>query len=267
MSTDKKRRPAKFEELVEIMARLREPGGCPWDREQTPSSLKPYILEEAYEVIGAVEKGDWEELCAELGDLMLQVVFQARLAEEEGRFDIDDVIGAIVGKLIRRHPHVFGDKVVEDAGAVVENWEKIKLSESPGRPVTEGIDRRLPALLRAQRMQDKVARVGFDWEEPAGALRKVEEEVGELREALSGGTSERVEEEIGDLFFAVVNVSRLAGLGAEEALRKSILKFDERFRRVEKGLRAKGLSPHEATLQEMEDLWQKAKGDRRKDEG
>ncbi len=250
---------ASFAELVRLMARLRAPDGCPWDREQTPESLKPYILEEAYEVLHAIEDEDWRELCSELGDLMLQIVFQARIAEEEGRFEIGDVLGAIVEKMTRRHPHVFGGREADDSRAVLRNWEEIKQAESPQRSVADGVDRRLPALLRAQRLQDKVSRVGFDWEEPAGAMSKLEEEVGELGQALAGETPERVEEELGDVLFAAVNVARLGGLGAEEALRKSIMKFERRFRKVEEGLRARGLSLQEATLEQMEEIWQAAK--------
>lgn len=249
----------EFSELVNIMARLRGEGGCPWDREQTPATLKQYILEEAYEVIGAIEKEDWEELPSELGDLLLQVVFQARIAEEAGRFDIGDVIGAIVGKMIRRHPHVFGDGRADTATAVLESWERIKGREDPDRPITEGVDHRLPALQRAQRIQDKVSRVGFDWERPEGALAKLEEEVGEFREALAAGEAGPIEEELGDVFFALVNVARLTGCHAEETLKKSILKFENRFRKVEEGLKEQGLSPHEATLDQMETLWQAAK--------
>jgi tetrapyrrole methylase family protein/MazG family protein len=251
-----------FSDLVETMARLRGEDGCPWDREQTPETLKQYILEEAYEVIGAIEQRSWEELPGELGDLLLQIVFQARLAEEAGRFDIGDVTTAIVRKMIRRHPHVFGDGTAESSGAVLENWERIKRREDPERPVTEGIDHRLPALQRAQRVQDKVSRVGFDWERPEGALAKLEEEIGEFRDALASGSSSQVEEELGDVFFALVNVARLTGCHAEETLKKSISKFEDRFRKVEDGLRKKGLSPHEATLDQMETLWQAAKKDK-----
>lgn len=249
----------EFQSLVELMSRLRSVEGCPWDREQTPGSLKPYILEEAYEVIAAIEGEDWPELCSELGDLLLQVVFQAQIAREEGRFDISDVIDAIVTKMTRRHPHVFGDVKVRGAAGVMSNWEKIKRAEAPDRSVTAGVDQRLPALMRAHRLQEKVGRVGFDWERPEGAMDKVREELEEVRDALESEPPERVEEELGDLLFAVVNLSRLAGHNAEEALRKSMLKFEERFRKVEEGLRAGGLAPEDATLEEMEGLWRAAK--------
>jgi tetrapyrrole methylase family protein/MazG family protein len=249
----------EFDALVALMARLRSEDGCPWDREQTPSTLKPYILEEAYEVIAAIEKEDREELCSELGDLLLQVVFQARIAEEEGTFAMGDVIEAIVEKMTRRHPHVFGDADARDSAAVLDSWEKIKRAENPRRSVTAGVDHRLPALLRAQRIQDKVARVGFDWESPEGAVRKVREEFEEVKEALAGEPPERVEEELGDLLFAVVNVARLAGANGEEALRKANIKFEKRFRKVEEELRSLGLTPDKATLEQMERIWQAAK--------
>ena len=251
----------KFDELIGIMARLRGDGGCPWDREQNPLSLKPYILEEAYEVIGAIEKEDWKELCSELGDLLLQIVFQARLGEEKGRFDIGDVIDAINAKMVRRHPHVFGDTAVDGSAAVMENWEKIKQIETPGRSLTEGVDLRLPALLRAQRLQEKVGRVGFDWENAFGAARKLDEEIGEFKEAVDHESPQRVEEELGDVFFALVNVARLSGLNAEETLRKATVKFENRFRKVEEGLRDRGMVPDEASLDEMEALWEESKGE------
>jgi MazG family protein len=258
--TDGKRSDRRdMADLVSLMARLRGEGGCPWDREQTPATLKPYILEEAYEVIAAIEKEDWSELCSELGDLLLQVVFQARIAEERELFDMGNVVAVVVEKMTRRHPHVFGGTEAKDSAAVLGNWEKIKRAESPGRSVTAGVDRRLPPLLRAQRIQDKVARVGFDWESPEGAVRKVREEFGEVREALDGEPPERVEEELGDLLFAVVNVARLSGLNAAESLRKANIKFEKRFQKVEEGLRGRGLAPEEATLEQMEEIWEAAK--------
>jgi len=251
-----------FGGFVDLMARLRAPGGCPWDRKQTPESLKPYVIEEAYEVIGAIEKGDWDELREELGDLLLQVVFQARIAEEEGRFAIADVVQGIHTKLVRRHPHVFGDATAADAEEVLANWEKIKQAEKAGRSVVAGVDPRLPALQRAWRMQKKVSKVGFDWERPEGALEKLEEEIGEFRRAREEEGPERAEEEMGDALFALVNVARLAGINPEEALKKSVAKFELRFRAVEEGLRARGLDPARASLEQMEELWQEAKGPR-----
>jgi len=250
-----------FAGFVELMARLRAPDGCPWDRKQTAESLKPYVIEEAYEVVGAIEQGDQREICEELGDLLLQVVFQARVAEEAGHFAIADVVRAIHEKLVRRHPHVFGDATAADADEVVTNWERIKQAEKAGRSVVEGVDPRLPALQRAWRMQKKVSKVGFDWERPEGALEKLHEELEEFRVARETETPERAEEEMGDALFALANVARLAGINPEEALKKSSAKFERRFRAVEAGLRAGGIDPAQATLEQMEALWQAAKRD------
>jgi MazG family protein len=250
-----------FAAFVELMARLRAPDGCPWDRKQTAASLKPYVLEEAYEVVGAIEQGSQPEICEELGDLLLQVVFQACVAEEAGHFAIADVVRGIHEKLVRRHPHVFGDASAADADEVVTNWERIKQAEKAGRSVVEGVDPRLPALQRAWRMQKKVAKVGFDWERPEGALAKLHEELEEFRVARETETPERAEEEMGDALFALANVARLSGINPEEALKKSSAKFERRFRAVEQGLRAQGLDPAQATLAQMEDLWQAAKKD------
>jgi MazG family protein len=253
-----------FAAFVELMARLRAPGGCPWDRKQTAESLKPYVIEEAYEVVAAIEHGDPREICEELGDLLLQVVFQARVAEDAGQFAIADVVRAIHEKLVRRHPHVFGDAAAADAGEVLVNWERIKQQEKAGRSVVEGVDPRLPALQRAWRMQKKVAKVGFDWERPEGALEKLHEELEEFRRARESETPERAEEEMGDALFALANVARLAGINPEEALKKAAAKFERRFRAVEEGLRAQGIDPASATLEQMEALWQAAKGDGRR---
>lgn len=251
-----------FAAFVDLMARLRAPGGCPWDRKQTAESLKPYVIEEAYEVVAAIEHGDPREICEELGDLLLQVVFQARVAEDAGQFAIVDVVRAIHEKLVRRHPHVFGDATVADAGEVMVNWERIKQQEKAGRSVVEGVDPRLPALQRAWRMQKKVAKVGFDWERPEGALEKLHEELEEFRVARERETPERAEEEMGDALFALANVARLAGINPEEALKKASAKFERRFRAVEAGLRAQGIDPADATLEQMEHLWEQAKNDR-----
>jgi len=248
-----------FAAFVALMARLRAPGGCPWDRKQTAESLKPYVLEEAYEVVAAIEQGDPREICEELGDLLLQVVFQARVAEDAGQFAIADVVRAIHEKLVRRHPHVFGGPAVDSAEEVLTNWELIKQAEKAGRSAVAGVDHRLPALQRAWRMQKKVAKVGFDWERPEGALEKLHEELEEFRVARETETPERAEEEMGDALFALANVARLAGINPEEALKKAAAKFERRFRAVEAGLRARGTEPGRATLAEMEELWQAAK--------
>lgn len=263
----KKEEKPDFDGLVALMARLRGPRGCPWDRKQTPESLKPYILEEAYEVLSAIEKGDWKELRSELGDLLFQVVFQARLAEEAGRFGIAGVVEAVLEKMVRRHPHVFGEVQVRDADEVVENWEKIKRTESAGRSVLEGVDPRLPALLRACRIQEKVAKVGFDWENWEGAFEKLREELEEFKRALAEEPAERAEEEMGDILFALVNVSRLLGINPEEVLRRSIVKFEGRFQKVEEGLRRRGVPLEKATLNEMEALWQEVKNSPQRRQG
>jgi len=254
---------ARFTELVEIMARLRGESGCPWDRQQTHESIKPYLVEESYEVLEAIDERDPAKLCEELGDLTLQVVFHARMAEEAAAFDIGDVLAAICEKLKRRHPHVFGDVVAETAQEVLFNWEQIKQTErqeSQGKAsLLDGVPRELPALLRAHRLQEKASRVGFDWSEAREVLQKVEEEFGELRAAMEGQAPERVEAELGDLLFALVNLGRFLAVNPEEALRKTIARFIRRFRHIEEALAESGRSLGKATLQEMDALWAEAK--------
>ncbi len=256
-----------FQELVGIMTRLRAADGCPWDREQDHITLKPYLLEETYEVLDAIEAGDDGQLRSELGDVLLQVVFHAQIASETGRFTADDVCRAITEKLIRRHPHVFADVAVADSNDVLRNWEQIKLEErggdeGPAPSALDGVPRPLPALLRAQRVQEKASHVGFDWEHVDGALAKVTEEIEELRqECDAGGTPERIHEEFGDLLFALVNVARFMKVAPEDALRGAVDKFDRRFRRVEQVLAARGTSLREATLQEMDTVWNEIKAE------
>jgi len=252
-----------FAELVKVMARLRAADGCPWDREQTHASLKPYLLEEAYEALEAIDVGDDGELCKELGDVLLQVVFHAQIAGEEGRFSIDDVARAIVDKLIHRHPHVFGDLEVDGADQVVTNWERIKQEERRGKDrqpsVLDGVPKQLPALLRAQRIQGKASRVGFDWDEIAGPLAKVEEEFAELRKAMEVGSAAEVEEEFGDLLFALVNVGRFLKVAPEDTLRRAVEKFERRFRQVEETARTQGRDLQEMSMQEMDQIWNQIK--------
>lgn len=252
-----------FAELVKVMARLRAADGCPWDREQTHASLKPYLLEEAYEALEAIDVGDDGELCKELGDVLLQVVFHAQIAGEEGRFSIDDVARAIVEKLIHRHPHVFGDVEVDGADQVVTNWERIKQEERRGKDrqpsVLDGVPKQLPALLRAQRIQGKASRVGFDWDEIAGPLAKVEEEFAELRQAMEVGSAAEVEEEFGDLLFALVNVGRFLKVAPEDTLRRAVEKFEQRFRQVEETARTQGRDLQEMSMQEMDQIWDQIK--------
>ena len=252
-----------FTQLVEIMARLRGENGCPWDREQTSESIKPYLVEETYEVLEAIDDQEPAKLREELGDLMLQIVFHARMAEEAGVFSIGDVLAAINSKLVRRHPHVFGEVKAETAQEVLFNWEQIKQTErrqAQGQAsLLDGVPREMPALLRAHRLQEKASRVGFDWKEAQEVLQKVEEELEELREAMQGQAADRVEAELGDLLFALVNLSRFLAVNPEEALRKTIARFIARFRYIEEELTRRGRSLRQATLQEMDALWAEAK--------
>ena len=220
--------------LVGVMRRLLAPDGCPWDREQTLETLRKYVLEEACEVIDAIEGGDRKALQEELGDLLLQIVFQAELGRGEGAFAIDDVVSGIVDKLVHRHPHVFGDLEAKDADEVLRNWEKIKAVEKKGRGILGGVPRSLPALTRAQRIGEKVARVGFDWDDKSGSRAKLTEELGELDHAVASGDASAIEDEMGDVLFALVNLSRHLELDAEGALRRTIDKFTKRFSHVEK---------------------------------
>ena len=255
--------PERFTELVQIMARLRGENGCPWDREQTSESIKPYLVEETYEVLEAIDEQDPVKLREELGDLTLQIVFHAQMAEEAGLFTIADVLTGINDKLVRRHPHVFGDVKAETAQEVLFNWEQIKKAErqqAKGQAsLLDGVPRELPALLRAHRLQDKASRVGFDWQEAREVLQKVEEEFGELRSAMEGQAPEQVEAELGDLLFSLVNLSRFLAVNPEEALRKTIARFIARFRYIEEELSRRGQSLRQATLQEMDALWAEAK--------
>jgi tetrapyrrole methylase family protein/MazG family protein/ATP diphosphatase len=219
--------------LVAVMQRLLAPDGCPWDREQTFETLRKYVLEEACEVIDAIDSGDRKAICEELGDLLLQVVFQAELARREGAFAIDDVVSGIVDKLVHRHPHVFGDVSAKDADEVLQNWEKLKAKEKGGRGILAGVPRSMPALTRAQRIGEKVSRVGFDWHDAQGSRAKVAEELGELDAAMESGDAAKVEEEMGDVLFALVNLSRHLKVDAEASLRGTIDKFSRRFAHVE----------------------------------
>lgn len=252
----------RFRELAEIMARLRAPGGCPWDREQSHQSLKPYLLEETYEVLEAIDRGGGEKLAEELGDLLLQIVFHAQIAAEHGSFTIDDVAGGISDKLRHRHPHVFADVKVRDSDDVIHNWEQLKREEarnSDRQSILDGIPSALPALQRATDVQKRVAKVGFDWEDASGPAAKVREELAEVEEARAAGAADRIAEEIGDLLFAVVNLARLLGVSSEDALRVAVGRFTERFRAMEamaadQGIRLKGL-----TLEQLDELWEAAK--------
>ena len=251
----------RFERLTEIMRKLRAPGGCPWDAEQSHESLKRYLLEEAYEVIEAIDAADYPHLKEELGDLLLQPVFHAVIAEEKGEFTMDDVLDAINEKLIRRHPHVFGGEVIETSQAQMENWEKIKQQEKgeQRKSAISGISPQLPALMQAQKITEKAARVGFDWEHTDQVFAKVMEELHEFEEAMISGDQKEMESELGDLLFAIVNLGRFLSIDPEEALRKTIQRFTRRFSHVEESLHARGVAMQSATLAEMDLLWEEAK--------
>jgi nucleoside triphosphate diphosphatase len=248
-----------FEKLCEIVAKLRAPGGCPWDREQTHETLLPALIEEAYEVAGAVHTRDNSNFREELGDLLLLIVMHAEIAREAGGFNIDNVIGEVTEKLIRRHPHVFGKSDALDSGAVLKQWESIKRTEKTGRHYLDGLPAVLPALMRAQKAQSKVARVNFDWIEVRDVLAKVEEELGELNDALASEDPQLVEDEIGDLLFAVVNLARKCKLDAESTLQTATDKFVARFNRLEDELQAQGKRLGDVDLAELDAIWDEIK--------
>ena len=252
-----------FERLLDVMMRLRAPHGCPWDREQTRTSLKPYLIEEAYEVLEAIESGRSAPLREELGDLLFQVVFHARVAEELAEFTMADLLEQLIGKMVRRHPHVFGDASVGTATEALAQWEAIKQREADERgqhrSILDGVPRAMPALLRAQRVQSKASRVKFDWPDARAAWSKVEEEVRETGEAIASGDAARIGEELGDTLFSLVNVARLAKLDAEDVLNNAIEKFRRRFTVMEAELLARGTSVAAVTPDELEQAWEAAK--------
>jgi MazG family protein len=280
----------RFERAVDIMKRLRAPGGCPWDREQTFDSIKPYTLEETYEVLEAIDNRDWPELAGELGDLLLQVLFYAEMAEEQGTFSIDDVLERLSTKLVGRHPHVFGEVKAETSAEVKRNWEALKAEERKKRDGSEGekksllagISSAMPSMLEAQKLSSRAAQAGFDWPDVEGLFDKLREETVELREQLkkfpapgprpqgrgvagSGRTmisaelQAKLEEEVGDLFFVLVNVARYLSVDPESALRQTNRKFKRRFQWMEEQLHETGRSPEQASMDELESLWQRAK--------
>ena len=284
----------RFERAIAIMARLRGPGGCPWDREQTFDSIKPYTLEETYEVFEAIDQRDWAELAGELGDLLLQILFYAQMAGEDGTFSIDDVLDRLCDKLVGRHPHVFGDVKAETSAEVKRNWEMLKKEEKKkqqesnggkggdGESALAGVSASAPALLEAHKLTSRAAHVGFDWPNIEGLFGKLHEETDELREQLkefpapgpqpvgrgiagSGRAAvpeelrQRLEDEVGDLFFVLVNIARYLSLDSESALKKTNRKFRRRFQWMEDKLRAGGRAPQQATMQELDSLWDEAK--------
>ncbi len=258
----------KFQRLVEIMARLRAPGGCPWDRDQTFDSIKPYTLEETYEVLDAIDRRDWPNLAEELGDFILQAVFYAQMAAEESKFTIEDALDAINQKLVRRHPHVFADASAETARDVKRRWDEIKAEEkqSKGRPANgllADVPRALPALVEAQQIASRAAAVGFDWSNAAQVLEKLHEELAEFAEAQSSASREALEDEMGDLLFVLVNLARFVQVDPEQALRRANAKFRRRFGFIERELALDGRTPRESNIDEMEALWQQAKRETR----
>ncbi|MCS6861842.1 MAG: nucleoside triphosphate pyrophosphohydrolase [Abditibacteriales bacterium] len=254
-----------FARLVEIIALLRSPNGCPWDREQTHESIKPYLLEEAYETLEAIDARSPRQLCEELGDLLIQVTLHAQMSSEADEFDICDVLATVNEKLIRRHPHVFGDVQVSGSEEVVRHWEAIKQAESrggaspPARSILDDIPANLPALMLADKIQKRWAQVGFDWQDAAPAIEKLREEIREVESARETHDPTRIAQEVGDMLFAAVNVARLLGVDAEDALRMTINRVKARFAKIEEFARAHGKSLHEMTLEEMDAVWNAAK--------
>ncbi|MEN2994899.1 MAG: nucleoside triphosphate pyrophosphohydrolase [Thermodesulfovibrio sp.] len=250
----------KFDRLVEIMEILRSEKGCPWDRIQTHDTLKRYLLEETYELIEAIENKDPKSMKEELGDLILQIVFHSQIAKEQGSFDINDVIDTITQKMIGRHPHVFGDADFKTPEEVLKQWDERKKEEGKlGSSILEGIPRTLPSLLRAYKIQSRVANVGFDWENIEGVIDKIREELKEVEEAVRLGEREKIEEEIGDLLFSLVNLARFLKIDPETALRKTNKKFEERFKRLEKIAQQRGKDLKDMTLTEMDAIWEEIK--------
>ncbi len=257
-----------MERLLAIMRRLRGEGGCPWDRQQTLQTLKPFLIEEAYEVLDAIDENDPDHLREELGDVLLQIVFQSQICAEQGRFTFDDVATAIAEKLVRRHPHVFGDAQVNGAADVLRNWDAIKRGErgddnaAPPSAV-DGVPRHLPALLKADRIQNRAARIGFDWNETHEVVAKLDEEIAELKQALASGERERMREELGDVLFTLVNLSRFLETDAEDALHATTEKFIRRFKAVERKARERGIRMSECGLPTLDALWDEAKAEER----
>src|SRR5438034_8948511 len=258
----------KFQLLVDLMTRLRAPDGCPWDREQTFDTIKPFLLEETYEVMDAIDARDWKELAGELGDLLLQAVSFSQMASEQNLFRIDDALDAINAKLIRRHPHVFGDQTAQTEGDVRKIWSEVKAEERKNKPEAEttllgSVPRSLPALVEAQQIASRAAQAGFDWENADQVLEKLDEELDEFAAARRSASSDELEDEMGDLLFVLVNLARFVKVDPEQALRKANAKFRRRFGYVEEKLAARGTSPAASNIDEMESLWQQAKsGDR-----
>jgi len=256
----------RFASLVELVAFLRSEKGCPWDREQTLDTVRSYLVEETYEVVEAIEERDFQKLKEELGDLLFELVFVAQLAKERGKFEISDVISGIVEKMIKRHPHVFGGRRAESPSEVVRNWNELKKKERNPASLLDGVPNGAPSLLRAYQLTERAARVGFDWRELDEILDKLFEELSELKRAREKGKAKEVEDEVGDLLFVVANIARFLGINPEIALARANRRFEGRFRYLEQKLKEKGIMLEEASLEEMEKLWQESKGKERKGE-
>lgn len=249
-----------FKKLVEIMAALRSESGCPWDKEQTRQSLTPFLVEETYEVLDAIERNDPVQIKEELGDLLFQIIFHCQVAKESAEFDISDVVDSISRKMIHRHPHVFGEEKFETSEEVLKQWEERKKEEGKQRDsILEGIPKQMPSLLRAHRIQSRAARVGFDWEKREDVIKKLDEEIAEFKEALNSEDQAAMQDELGDVFFSLVNIARFIGVNPEEALRRTISKFIHRFRHIEMRAADMGKKLSEMSLQEMDSLWNEAK--------
>ena len=256
MSGNQKKISDSFIELLEVLRKLRAPGGCSWDRKQTSESLIPYLMEETYEIIEAIEKCEIDTLKEELGDLTLHILFQAELAREAGQFDITDSLKCISEKLICRHPHVFDKNNVEQTESDINiSWEVAKQKEKKRDNILDGVPKNLPALIRARRIQEKAANVGFDWNELSPVIEKVDEEVLELKEAIVSKDSEHIKDELGDVLFSLVNLSRFLNINPEDSLRRTISKFEARFGKVEKELKKRGKSFTDSNLEEMDEIW------------
>ncbi len=255
----KEKRPLyRFEEIITA---LRGENGCPWDKKQTHQSLRPYLIEEAYEALDAIESGDPLHIREELGDILLQIYLHAEIAREQNQFTIDDIAESIIKKIILRHPHVFGDAQVRDADHVADRWEQIKKAEKPHREsILDGVPKHLPALLKAYRIQQKVSRVGFDWERIEDIAAKLDEEVGELKSAITTSDKEKITEEAGDILFSIANLLRFMQINPEEALEQTNIKFIKRFQYIEKRSAEREKQIEDMTIDEMESLWQEAKG-------
>ena len=249
----------QFEELVKIVSELRAPDGCPWDREQTNQSLLPYFIEEAYELIESVDEKNWENVKEELGDLLLHVVFQGSIAEQDGKFQLVESLITVNEKLISRHPHVFGDAQADEAFHAKQNWEAAKHKEKGRDSRLDGVPKNLPSLVRAQRLQQKTSYAGFDWDKVEQVWEKIHEEILELKEAQLSNNKKHIEEEIGDVIFAVVNLARFLDISAENSLRKTNKKFINRFKKVEERIKEQGKEIDDATLEEMDSIWNEAK--------